>query len=226
MNGQTIHAATSATPSHRLIATLGLVALFSGLLVVSAFEYTRPYIAENHRIALERAVFEVVPGAVTRREFILVDGGIEPAAPGLSGTRMHAGYDAQGNLRGIAAEAAGRGYSDLIRLLYAYDPDCACIVGMKVLETKETPGLGDKIATDERFGSNFRNLDARLDAGGTRLANAIVTVRQGAKRNPWEIDGISGATVSAKAVGRILDASAGDLLPRIRPHIEGIRTPD
>ncbi|MDD3519167.1 MAG: FMN-binding protein [Chromatiales bacterium] len=223
MNESVIQPEVRATPSHRLIGTLGLIALLSGLLVVSVFEFTRPYIEKNHRVALERAVFEVIPGAVARREFVLTERGVEPAAPGIAGIVFHAGYDAAGGLRGVAAVAAGRGYADVIRVLYGYDPDCACIVGMKVLESKETPGLGDKIITDARFRANFERLDARLNAAGDGLANAIVTVRQGNRHEAWEIDGISGATISSVAIGRMLNAGAHDLLPRLRPHLDAIR---
>lgn len=214
-----------ATPSLVLIGTLGLIALISGVLVVSVFEYTAPFIAENHRVALEKAVLEVIPGAVSRREFTLSDRGVEEGATA-SGIRIHAGYDAEGRLLAVASEASAHGYADRVRGLYAYDPGCECIVGFKVLETKETPGIGDKIMFDERFIANFRSLDARLDEGGRGLANAIVTVRSGTKRNPWEIDAISGATISSRAVGRLLNDGAGAMLPRLVPHLDRIRNPD
>ena len=53
--------------------------------------------------------------------------------------------------------AAAQGYADVVRVLYGYDPACACIVGMTVLESKETPGLGDKIDTDPDFLLNFKS---------------------------------------------------------------------
>jgi len=83
----------------------------------------------------------------------------------------------------------------------------------------ETPGLGDKIATDPAFLANFEALDARLNAVGTALANPIVTVKRGRKTEPWQIDAISGATISAKAVGKALNESTQRLLPRLVPHV-------
>lgn len=207
------------TSSAKLVATLGLIALFSGLLVVSVFEFTKPYIAENQRRALEAAVFRVVPGAVTRQDFVLTAQGLFPAAEAPApGQRVFAAYDAEGNLRGIALQASARGYADVIRVLYGYDPSCQCIVGMTVLESRETPGLGDKIETDARFVANFEGLDARLNPAGTGLANAIVTVKQGDKEHPWQIDGITGATISANAIGRMLNDSADTVLPRLAPY--------
>ncbi|MCG5515346.1 MULTISPECIES: FMN-binding protein [unclassified Ectothiorhodospira] len=207
------------TSSVKLITTLGLIALFSGLLVVSVFEFTKPYIAENQRIALERAVLEVIPGAVERRDFILTDEGVFPRdqAPE-SGSIIHAGFDEAGRFQGVALEASGRGYADVIRVLYGYDPSCQCIVGMTVLESRETPGLGDKIETDPSFVANFERLDARLAADGSGLANRIRTVDPGAAEQPWEIDGITGATISAEAIGNMLNRSADSVLPELAPH--------
>ena len=43
------------------------------------------------------------------------------------------------------------GYQDTIRVIYAYSFADRAIVGMQVLESKETPGLGDKIEIDADF---------------------------------------------------------------------------
>ena len=37
----------------------------------------------------------------------------------------------------------------------------------------------------------------------------IKTVKHGSKKNPWEIDAISGATISSRAVGRCSEQRAG-----------------
>jgi Na+-translocating ferredoxin:NAD+ oxidoreductase RnfG subunit len=66
---------------------------------------------------------------------------------------------------------------------------------------RETPGIGDKIITDEAFLKNFEALDVKLAADMKALANAVKVVKHGTKQNAWEIDAISGATVTSKAVG-------------------------
>ncbi|MBK1692256.1 FMN-binding protein [Ectothiorhodospira mobilis] len=212
------------TSGFRLVATLGLIALFSGLLVVSVYEYTRPFIAQNQQRALEAAVLEVIPGAETRRSFVLTDTGLFPRdeAPA-AGRAIYAAYDADGSLAGVALEASGRGYADVIRILYGYDPDCACIVGMTVLESRETPGLGDKIETEPHFLESLQGLEARLNAEGTGLAHRIRTVDQGEADDPWEIDGITGATISSEAIGDMIHASADAVLPRLAAHWDTLR---
>jgi len=205
------------TPSFAMLRTLGTIATVAGLLVVLVYHYTLPIIAENQRIAIEKAIFQVVPGAVSRKDFIVTADRLVPAdGNAADGERVYAAYDAAGSLRGVALEAAGQGYQDVIKVLYGYGPACQCMLGMKVLKMAETPGLGDKIASDAAFLGNFDGLDARVDASGDRLAHPIVTVKHGSKTDPWQIDAISGATVSSNAIGRMLNASAQRVVPLIQ----------
>jgi electron transport complex protein RnfG len=52
-----------STPSAAMIRTLGLVATICGVLIVTAYEGTLDAVNANKKIALERAVFKVIPGA-------------------------------------------------------------------------------------------------------------------------------------------------------------------
>lgn len=218
---------TMQAPDNRslaMIRTLGIIAMISGLLVVLVFEWTKPAIEQNKREMIERAVFQVIPGATQRQDFVVNSDGIFPAAGATAeGITVYAGYDAGGRLRGIAAEAAAQGYQDVIRLLYGYAPDCECITGIRVLKLSETPGLGDKIITDADFVANFNALEAKLNTSMSALANAIVTVKHGTKKHPWEIDAISGATISSTAVGKALNDSTQHLLPLLAPQIEKLQ---
>ncbi len=202
-----------------LLITLGGIAMISGLLVVVAYQITRPMIEANQRAAISRAVARVIPGAVSHRAFVISREGLRPAKKGERGNIIYAGYDKNGHLAGIAARASAQGYADIIYMLYGYDPKCRCIRGLKVLKMTETPGLGDRIKTDPDFLKNFQALDAKLDAEGKDLEHQIITVKHGKKRHPWEIDAISGATISSRAVGRALNASARRILPLLLPRI-------
>ena len=209
------------TPGAAMLRTLGLVAALSGFLVVFAYQITKPMIEENQRRAIERALFNVVPGAVARRDFLVTDQGVVPAGEGATtGTPVYAAYDPEGRLKGVALEAAAQGYQDVIRVLYGYDPECQCIRGIEVLKMAETPGIGDKIAKDAEFQKNFEALDAGLNAAGDALAHPIVSVKHGTKSKPWQIDAISGATISSKAVARMLDDSAQAVAPVLQAHLD------
>ena len=191
------------------------IATLSGLLVVLVYQATAPIIAENQRLRTEHAVFQVIPGAVAKRDFVISDGRLVPAGEGALGTPVYAGFDADGDLAGVAFPGAAQGYAGVIEFLFGYDPGCQCIVGSRVLKSTETPGLGDKIEKDPAFLENFRALDARLSADGNGLANPIVTVKHGTKTQPWEIDAISGATISSKAMGRAADQAAQVVVPAV-----------
>jgi len=213
------------TPSFAMLRTLGGVAMLAGFLVVLVFQLTKPLIEENKRIAIEKAVLKVVPNATSRKDFVLGADGLLPAAeakPG-QGEKIYAAYNDQGELQGIALEAAATGYQDVIRILYGYSPKCDCITGIKVLKMAETPGLGDRIASDPEFLKNFQALDARLNANQSGLRNKIVAVKHGNKTQPWQVDSISGATISSKAVARMINQSGQKMFPLIAKHLDELK---
>ncbi|MDH3339403.1 MAG: FMN-binding protein [Gammaproteobacteria bacterium] len=209
-----------ATPTWPMYRTLVGIGMLCGLMIAVTFQGTRPVIERNRAEALERAVFAVLPAAIARATFALTAEGQFVPDTNATGQRVHAGFDADGQLVGVAIEAAGMGYADTITVLYGYSPLQEAIVGIRVLTSKETPGLGDKIETDEAFLENFVALDVRLDASGTSLQHRIETVKQGKKTEPWQIDGITGATISSVAIGDILAKSAERWVPTINEHLD------
>ncbi len=68
--------------------------------------------------------------------------------------------------------------------------------------------------------TNFEALDATLTDDGSALANPIEAVKNGQKEQPWQIDGITGATISSKAVGDILRQSTESMLPILYKQVE------
>ncbi|MEX0331906.1 MAG: FMN-binding protein [Puniceicoccaceae bacterium] len=211
--------------SGRLIFSLGLIAMMSGLLVVMAFQLTAPRIAMNKQRALEKAIFTVLPQASVRKNYKLDETGLV-ALPdeAIAEANVFAGYDAEGQLAGLAMEASARGYQDVVTTLYGYSVDSACVIGITVLQSTETPGLGDKVETDPDFLANFECLDASLNEEGTAVANPIVTVKNGEKTEGWQIDGISGATVTSTAIGDGLRKSTMEMLPLLERYKESLNT--
>ena len=209
------------TPGFRMIRALGAIAMLSGLLVVLVYQFTKPIIAENQRIAIEQAVFKVVPGATRRIDLVLSEHGVSlPGDAVENGVPIYVAFDDRGNLKGVAMAAGAQGYQDIVKLLYGYDLDCQCVRGIKILKMTETPGLGDKIAFDPVFLQNFDALDAKLDPSGKALANPIEAVKAGSKQNAWEVDAISGATISSVAVVRALNNSMQHMAPLIQRYRE------
>jgi len=87
------------------------------------------------------------------------------------------------------------------------------------LESKETPGLGDKIDKDPLFLKNFEALDVKLSSPKLNIINDIEVVKRGSKQHPWQIDAITGATISSKAIGKILQESNKSNLPPLVKYI-------
>lgn len=193
----------------RLILTLGMAGLFSGLILVTIYLATRPLILRNQEAALEAAIYRVVPNAQTRKAFVVRDGELLPhegTASPQTGEVIYGAYNAAGELEGFAIPAEGNGFQDTIQLIYGYNPETNQVIGMEVLESRETPGLGDKIIKDEHFLENFKALSVEPE---------IVTVKPGEKTAANQVDTISGATISSKAVVSILNNANRRFIPLI-----------
>ncbi|MDR2239827.1 MAG: FMN-binding protein [Zoogloeaceae bacterium] len=216
--------AAQITSTFTLIRALGIVAGICGLIIVTSYQLTLPAAQANRRLATERAVFKVLPEAKSIAEFHIPPGGaLTPAGSGdpPPGTlKFYAAYDGAGQLAGIAAEGAARGYADTVRIMFGYSPSCQCVVGIGVVSMRETPGIGDKIITDKDFIANFKALDVRLNDDMTALANEIKTVKRGTKTQLWQIDAISGATITSRAVGKGINDAAQALLPKLVPNLD------
>lgn len=209
--------------SAKLITTLATVAMISGLLVVLVYEFTKPIIAENQRMATERAIFTVLPSAKSHLTFVVEQDKLKLTGDKTEGKLVYAGYDQHNNLVGVAINAAAQGYQDIVKILYGYNPDSSCIVGFDVLKSTETPGFGTKITTDKQFLANFKCLDSQLNMAQSGLANAITTVRHGTKKHDWQIDAISGSTITSNAIGRMLNKSAQKLIPVLIKNLEVLK---
>jgi electron transport complex protein RnfG len=213
---QTIPQNTNTSSMPMLRAMVGIGALCA-LLIVLTFEGTLPRIERLKAEALEKAIFRVLPGTVATKTFQLDqnNGFIEVSAKDAVEPLVYTGYDKKGQLTGVAVEASGQGYADVLRILYGYHPDKQAIIGFYVLESKETPGLGDKIEKDADFLANFKALDVSLTDDFSELKNAVVPVKQGSKEHPWQVDGITGATISSRAIGNIIGTSTQNWVPLI-----------
>lgn len=221
MNANQTANTTAPVSSFKMLRAMVGIGIMCALLIVTTFQGTLPRVERLKAEALERAIFRVIPGSVTKKTFLLDAGNfVERSGDVKGGQLVYAGYDESGKFVGLAIEAAGMGFADVLRVLYGYDPQRDAVVGFYVLETKETPGLGDKIEKDPNFLANFDALDVSLAGDGEKLNNRVLTVKSGEKKNPWEIDGITGATITSRAVGDIIGASSEQWVPLIKAQIE------
>jgi electron transport complex protein RnfG len=217
--------AAGGSEAWRLVATLTVAGLLSGLAIVGVYQATLPTIQAHQAEALRRAVLKVLPGAERMAPLYWQDGWEDgwqdggqdgqktggedgaPAPPGEAASiyaSIYAGY-AGDTLVGYAIVGEGAGFQDTIRLLFGFDPRRQRVVGLEILESRETPGLGDRIYKDPAFLAAFRDL---------AVAPTIELVQRGASA-PNQVDAISGATISSRSVVNIVNTASGEWLPRL-----------
>ena len=191
----------------KLIFTLGLAGLISGIAIAGIYEVTLPTITAYKAKVLREAVFKVLPGVTRIEKMSYLEEKLQATPPELVDNEniVYAGYDTKDNLVGYAIPGSGPGFQDTIRILYGYQPTTQKIVGMEVLESRETPGLGDKIYKDADFQKNFLELAIHPE---------VVMVKKGAKSAPNEVDAITGATISSKAIVKIINETNKKWLER------------
>ena len=227
---QKAHVADKAKiwPMYRAVVGLGFLC---GFIIVGVYEGTKPIIQRNRIEMREQAIKDVLPGAVTTQAFMLNEQEQFVTVPSAqeNGGLLFAGYDESDQLVGLAIEAQGVGYQDVVRLLYGYSFESETILGIRVLESRETPGLGDRIESDPVFLKNFGTLDVRLTSDGSSVANPIEFVKPGEKTDDWQIDGISGATITSRATATLLRESSTSWLPKVNAQkdafLKGKRSP-
>lgn len=219
----TAHVEKTSVSPLRLVLTLAIAGLLSGVAIIAIYESTLPTITANKARELRAAVFKVLPGVSQMQPLTYRDGQLVAAEEtGADEQVVYGGYDERGDFVGYAIPAAGPGFQDTIGLLYGFAPEGSLVVGMEVLESRETPGLGDKIYKDAEFVAGFSALSVEPE---------IVAVKKGSSSQPNEIDAITGATISSKAVVRIINEthsawSARLPLPGSEPPLDQQPSPE
>ena len=198
--------------SFKLIFTLGVAGFFSGLILVSAYIYTKPIIAQNKAEALREAIFEVLSKTATFKTLVPDGEGLREVAETekVGDEVIYLGYDEQGEMTGFAIPGEEAGYQDIISANYGFNATDEIIIGFKVLDNKETPGLGDKIIKDADFQTNFTALKVNPE---------IEAVKKGEKKAPNQVEAITGATISSKAIVRLLVKSNAMWQARIKVYM-------
>jgi len=198
----------------RLVATLAVAGILAGVLIALVNQHTKPIIDEYRAEQLRLAVYEVLPGIARYGTYYLVDDALSPTLPqGAKESefkRVYVGYDEGGQVKGVAVSRGESGFQDVVMVIFGFDPATGKLTGMKVLESKETPGLGDKIFKDQAFVDQF--------FAGPQTP--LVGVKAGSgKGRPNEIDTITGATISSKVVISIINNALEEWMPLLEQGI-------
>ncbi|MGE5554487.1 MAG: RnfABCDGE type electron transport complex subunit G [Betaproteobacteria bacterium] len=182
----------------RLVIVLTIVSLVAGAALAYTYQATMPRIRVNEAKARQEALKSVVPGT---QRFTTTTVKVQlTGATGKTESREVEVYrcvDGAGKLVGLAYIAEPSGFADTIQVMVGLDPVARKILAIRVLDLKETPGLGVKVK-EEKFTRQFK---------GKSLSDAFVAGRSGT-----DVQAVTGATISSKAVARGVKESAEAVL--------------
>ncbi|MDT8435796.1 MAG: FMN-binding protein [Gemmatimonadota bacterium] len=207
-----------AVSSGRLVATLTIAGALAGLVIVLAFAWANPRIQAHRAEALRAAIQDVLSAPAAVRTYYVTGSGLSktppPGADTITAEKVHLGLDAAGEPIGYAITGQEAGFQDVILVIFGYDPAAGEVLAMRVLESKETPGLGDKIIKDSAFVAEFRGVRAPLQ--GVKAGRS--------EGDPGEVDMITGATISSRTVIGIINHRIEALAPLLEDAPAGAET--
>jgi electron transport complex protein RnfG len=207
-------AGTRDARSWRLLALMTTAGALAGLLIVTAYQATLPRIERHQGEVVQEAVREVLRAPASFDTLYLVNGALVKSLPAGTTTKglekVYLGHDAGGNRVGFAVSAGENGFQDLVTLMFGYDATAHRLIAMKVIGNKETPGLGNKIETDSAFVNGFVNAAAPLQG----------VKKDRGKSGPNDVVMITGATISSRAVIRIINNAVARWQPLMDAYHE------
>ena len=169
---------------------LGIICLTATLVLAVTYQVTKPKIDAQLKAEEQSALKRIVPEAGSFKEKTIGDIDYFEAWKG-------------SELAGYCLKVTGTGYNGFMRIVVGIGPD-GPIKGVAILEHQETPGLGarvNEIKPGEEspwFLRQFIGKDAR-------------TIE--VKRN---IDAITGATISSRAVTESINKAVTEFLDKVR----------
>ncbi|MBN2483216.1 MAG: FMN-binding protein [Candidatus Omnitrophica bacterium] len=167
----------------KIISVLTIITVICGFILAFVFTSAQGKIQENQKQAIYRAITTIVPEAENIQEKTYGE------------DLVYELKDKNGEFLGYAYVTDGQGYQSTISILFAVDKDIRDILGIDIIESVETPGLGSRI-TEDAFKDQFKNVP---------LAGIFEVVKE-LPQNPHQIQAITSATVSSRAVVSIVNA--------------------
>ena len=179
----------------------------SGLAVIYA--WSNPLYIINQEKATLESIAKTIPGADTAQNLHTSE------LESIEGYKVYrvcdSPEDGKEKLLGWAYVAKGKGFGGDIKLLIGLNAQADAVVGIDVLEDVETPGFGNYINDEERWKSKFRPRDGKA----LSLDRNLVVIKTTPKK-PYQIQAITGATISSKAVVAVINDTAGKVAAQIK----------
>jgi Na+-translocating ferredoxin:NAD+ oxidoreductase subunit G len=166
-----------------MLVVLGFIGVVSGGGLSMVNSWASPLIAANKKAETERAIFLVQPAGKSYEK-----------VPNLKFTAYRV-FDEAKQPVGYSIPWVGNGFQGKIVLMIGLSVDLSTITSIEILEQVETPGLGTKV-TEDPFRSQF---------SGMKADPQVDWVKGAPPTKPNEIQTITGATISSKAIVAIVN---------------------
>ncbi len=186
-----------------------ILAVVFGSALALIYAKTNPLYLTNQEKATLESIAKTIPGADTAQNLHTSE------VESIEGYKVYRVCDSpeggKEKLLGWAYVAKGKGFGGDIKLLIGLNAQANALVGIDVLEDVETPGFGNYINDEERWKSKFRPRDGKA----LSLDRNLVVIKT-TPTKPYQIQAITGATISSKAVVAIINDSAEKVVTQIK----------
>ena len=182
---------------YMFVLTLCFTSAVSAVKIVNDERIGRNEEAKLQRVVLGALDITSSPGAESEETGELFRRRIRSSV--IEGRTVYIGYDETDTTAiGYVFSAGGPGFWGGIEAMVAVDTAVSRIIGIEFYRQTETPGLGARI-TENWFTDQFRGL--RIDRGEPFFH----LVRPGTSTGPGELDAITGASRTGRAIENFLN---------------------
>ncbi len=181
----------------RFALVLFLVNLIAAFILAGVYNVTKPRIEREKRLVEERALKEVMPGSIGNRLKEVKENGKIKYWEVFKGSSSR--------VKGYIFIAKKYGYSSVIETMVGVNATGE-ITGVTVLSQNETPGLGAKIVeivSDKTIASAISSIFSKEKKSEKKISPYFTEQFKGKSIKNIDIsniDSITGATISSKAV--------------------------
>ncbi len=177
----------------KIIGILTIVCLGCALFLALTENMAKEKIAYNENKAIKDAIFNIVKECK------------DIEAINIKGKTVYKIFDKNNNLIGYGFLCEGEGYQGKIKIMTAVNNNFEKLLGIEIISSSETPGLGAKI-NEDFFKCQFKGLNIKDPIEYTK----------GKVRKDNEIKAITGATISSRSVVNILNKTIKELKSNIK----------
>jgi len=201
--------------SIRMVVVLGMIAVLSGLALGGlhqlTYERAQNNILKYKKIPAVADIYEVIAGELPPAEREVLEEGLlaEKRLVDLGGTQPLLFFVVRkdGEPHAVALEDFGQGFGGDVGVMVGFQVETGDLVAIGITTMSETPGVGTKVR-DASFLKQFHGMPA----------DSVFQV----KKDGGQVDAVTGATVSSRAVAQAIDRAAAFYAEHRQAIVEAI----